>query len=151
MLNGREIGRAPVGANARYTAEFITKYEPGELTVVAYAQGKETGRMTLRTAMEVHALAAQTSCTALDADGQRLCFVSLAAVDKQGEVYTASDAQVEICLEDGLELADFGSADPYSTEPLDAAALRGAKPGQWKCTLQMAGGLAPITIMLDVV
>ena len=65
-------------------------------------------------------------------------------------------------MEDGLELADFGSADPYSTEPLDAAAhrlfhgrglaaLRGAKPGHWKCTLQMAGGLAPITIMLDVV
>lgn len=162
LLNGREIGRAPVGANARYTAEFITKYEPGELTVVAYAQGKETGRMTLRTAMEVHALAAQTSCTALDADGQRLCFVALAAVDKQGEVYTASDAQVEICLEDGLELAGFGSADPYSTEPMDAAAhrlfrgralaaLRGTQPGQWKCTLQMAGEYAPVTLTLDVV
>ena len=160
LLNGREIGRAPVGANARYTAEFITQYEPGELTVVAYEQGKETGRMTLRTAMEVHALAAQASCAELDADGQRLCFVSLAAVDEQGEVYTASDAQVEICLEDGLELAGFGSADPYSTEPLDAAshrlfhgrglaALRGAKPGHWKCTLRTVN-CKPTVISLNV-
>ena len=89
-------------------------------------------------------------------------FVALAAVDKQGEVYTASDAQVEICLEDGLELAGFGSADPYSTEPMDAAAhrlfrgralaaLRGTQPGQWKCTLQMAGEYAPVTLTLDVV
>lgn len=162
LLNGREVGRAPVGATARYTAQFVTEYEPGELTVVAYKKGVETGRMTLRTATEIHALTSQMSCTSLDADGQQLCFVAVAAVDKQGKVYTASDAEVEIHLEDGLELAGFGSADPYSTEPLDAdthrlfrgcalAALRGVKPGQWKCTLRMAEALTPVTVTLDVI
>lgn len=49
LLNGREIGSARVGRDARVT--FTAVYRPGSLTAVAYdADGVEIARTSLATA-----------------------------------------------------------------------------------------------------
>src|SRR6185436_2472103 len=41
LLNERSLGKAPVGRDHRYRAEFETTYEPGELVAVAWRDGTE--------------------------------------------------------------------------------------------------------------
>ncbi len=50
LLDGRSLGRGPAGAANRFRAEFETTYEPGVLEAVAWRDGKEVGRTSLRSA-----------------------------------------------------------------------------------------------------
>ena len=58
IQNGRSLGIQPCGKITEYYTQFYTVYEPGELVVVAYENGKEIGRTTLRSAGTAAKLAA---------------------------------------------------------------------------------------------
>lgn len=44
LVNGRSLGRQPVGEGLPFRTEFDTTYEPGELLAIAYRDCTETGR-----------------------------------------------------------------------------------------------------------
>ncbi len=58
IQNGRSLGIQPCGKITEYYTQFYTVYEPGELVAVAYENGKEIGRTTLRSAGTAAKLAA---------------------------------------------------------------------------------------------
>ena len=78
FVNGKSLGVQPCGHETGYETQFHTIYEPGELTAVAYENGQEIGRTTLRTA-------GKPVTTALMAEKyDTLVFVNIDVVDENG-------------------------------------------------------------------
>lgn len=102
LVNGRSLGVQPCGRQTRYETQFNTVYEPGELTAVAYENGKEIGRTTLRTA-------GKPETTVLTAEKyDTLAFVNIDVVDENGLLRADAQTPLSIRLEGDAKLLAFG-------------------------------------------
>ena len=88
-----------------------TVYTPGEITAVAYKDGKEAERKTLRTAGKPHHIELSAYHTEIAADGEALNFVTAAIVDKDGNLCPNAN--------DRLTFTASGSATVYATDAGD--------------------------------
>ncbi|MBB2943340.1 hypothetical protein FB565_003053 [Actinoplanes lutulentus] len=112
LVNGQSIGREPVHG---FVARFRTRYQPGEVTAVAYRDGAESGRSSLRTAGRARLrLTAET--VELRADDQDLAFVRVELADANDVVDMLDEDQIHITVEGPATLAGFGSAAPATAE-----------------------------------
>ncbi|OHV45714.1 DUF4982 domain-containing protein [Pseudofrankia sp. BMG5.36] len=161
LVNGRSVGRAPAGEKNRFIAAFDTVYEPGELTAVAYADGHETGRMSLRSATGDVRLDVTVDRARITADDRDLAFVAVSLVDAEGNLYNTADRRVVVEVAGPGVLAGFGSADPRSEEnffdtirtTFDGRALaviRPTAPGAITVTVT-ADGCPPVAARLEAV
>lgn len=112
LLNGRSLGRRPVGRDHACTAVFRVHYEPGELVAVAYRDGREVARSALRTAGEDRRLTLTRESREPTADG-RLVFVRARIEDGAGIVAPVTGVPLSATVT-GARLAGLGSADPTS-------------------------------------
>ncbi len=124
LVNGRALGRRPVGQDNRFRTEFDTRYEPGELLAIAYRDGVETGRSTLRSATGPVTLHARSDGSAVTAAGGDLAYVTLTLTDTSGTLHTAADRPVSVDVSGPGVLQGFGSADPSTEERFDAKERR---------------------------
>ncbi|MFE2884689.1 glycoside hydrolase family 2 TIM barrel-domain containing protein [Streptomyces sp. NPDC059272] len=124
LLNGRTLGRRPVGAEHRFRTEYDTEYAPGELLAVAYRDGAETARHTLRTATGPIRLRVEADRPVITATGGDLAYVDLTLTDPDGTTHTAADRPVRLEVRGSGVLLGFGSADPSTEERFDATERR---------------------------
>lgn len=110
----------------RYRLRWMNvKYEPGELKVVAYDKdGKAAMTQTLRTAGEPEMLMLTPDRGTISADGNDLCYVTVTAVDKDGNVCPLADDQLtfEVSGEGTFKCACNG--DATSLEPFTQPSMR---------------------------
>jgi len=116
LLNGRSIGKAPAGRDHRYRAEFETTYEPGELVAVAWRDGDEVGRTTLRSADGPVALDLMVDRTEIAADPSDLAYVAITVVDGGGALQNSRDRAVTVAVDGAGVLQGLGSANPVTEE-----------------------------------
>jgi beta-galactosidase len=144
-VNGRSLGRRPSGAPHRYKSEFETVYESGLLEVVAWRDGVELGRSSLRSATEPVLLCAEVDRAVIAAHPGDLAYVALTLVDADGVLQSASDRRVKVEVEGPGVLQALGSANPASDEgftgtsctTFDGRALAVVRPtGQGRITLR---------------
>lgn len=149
-----------MGEDHRFRTEFDTTYEPGELLAIAYRDGTETGRHTLRSATGPLELRAAADRPAITTQGGDLAYVTLALTDPDGTVHTAADRPVRLEVTGAGVLLGFGSADPASEERFDAAerrtyegralaVLRPTGPGKIHLTAS-APECAPVDVIVTV-
>jgi hypothetical protein len=158
LLDGISLERAKVGGSRAFRAEFEVTYQPGELTAVAYRDGVETGRTSLRTAADALSLVAESDRTNLRADGRDLAYVALTLTDGSGIVHPGRDRRVEVRVDGPAQLAGIASGHPASAEPLTGsgcttfdgralAVVRPTGPGAITVTAQ-ADGCVPVRVAL---
>jgi len=116
LLNGRSIGKAPAGRDHRYRAEVETTYEPGELVAVAWRDGDEVGRTTLRSADGPVALDLMVDRTEIAADPSDLAYVAITVVDGGGALQNSRDRAVTVAVDGAGVLQGLGSANPVTEE-----------------------------------
>ena len=149
FVNGKSQGRqkkAPYAYRLRWDA---VKYEPGEITVVAYKNGKEWAQQTVRTAGAPAALQVQADRTALASDGRDLAFVTVRIVDKDGLPAPRAMDRVRFTVEGPADLVATDNGDATSFESFqakDRAAFNGLVLGIVR-TRTGAGGT--ITVRAD--
>ncbi|MEU1515126.1 glycoside hydrolase family 2 TIM barrel-domain containing protein [Streptomyces sp. NPDC005811] len=119
--NGTSLGRRPVGPKHRFRTEFDIVHTPGELVAVAYRDGVETSRTSLRSADGPVRLTAKAEREVVGATGGDLAYVTLNLTDGQGTRHTAADRPVRVEVSGAAELIGFGSAAPSTEERFDAA------------------------------
>ena len=159
LMNGRSLGRRPSGAPERYTSRFETVYEPGLLQAVAWREGEESGRSSLRSAKGEVVLDARVDRAVIAADHRDLAYVTLELVDSAGELYTSADRRVAVEVDGPGVLQALGSADPASEEgftgstctTFDGRALSVVRPtGAGRITLRVAAdGCAAQEVVID--
>lgn len=130
MLNGKSLGRRkktegkpdPAASAAELMPYYRLQwndvpYEPGELTAVAYRDGKEIGSATVRTAGEPEKLRLTPDRNRLAADGLDLCYVLVELIDPSGVLCPHADSEVKFTVSGPAEIVGLGNGDPTSMEP----------------------------------
>lgn len=142
-VNGREAGRALVGAERPCLAVATIGYEPGTLTVIAIKDGHETGRYTLRT----HGKPAAIRLDEQTGPGSDIRLISATVVDEQGRPCDQSELKLTATVSGDGTLQGFGTGRPATTESfLDGEcttfhgrALVAVRNGDGECTLTVGG------------
>ena len=119
FLNGRSLGKKPVGEQYGFTATYELTYEPGELLAIGYEKGKETGRFLLTTAEEKVELHIEADRKELSANGEDLAFITVKLADENGLDNLAACKKITVTVEGAGKLAAFGNADPQSLGSYD--------------------------------
>lgn len=114
QLNGRSLGRRRSGAATGFLTKFSTPYEPGELTAIAYRNGAEIGRSTLRSAAAPQLTLRPESTQISGADD--LCFVWIELADHDGTVDTVAEDRVRVTVTGPASLISLASAAPSTRE-----------------------------------
>lgn len=115
-LNGRSIGRLPAGREHSFRAEFDTTYQPGELVAIAYIDGVERARTSIRSAGDARQLSVVPDRTELIADDTDLSFIAIELRDSEGVLVTGDDRVVSVNVDGAGVLQGLGSGRPDSEE-----------------------------------
>ena len=112
FLNGRSLGRQKKEPYAYRLRWNEVRYEPGELRVVAYKNGKKWAEEKVRTTGEAASLQTSADRTKIRADGQDLAFISVCIIDHQGEVVPTASNPVRFAIEGPGEILATDNGDP---------------------------------------
>ena len=92
-----------------------TRYEPGEVKVVAYnADGSVAGEKTMRTAGKPHHLVLTPNRTSMDADGEDLVYITVQVADKDGNIVPTDTRAVKFKVEGAGTFEATANGDPTS-------------------------------------
>ena len=139
-----------------------TKYEPGEVKVVAYdAVGNKTAEKFSRTAGKPHHLVLTSNRKSLVADGEDLAYITVQVADKNGNIIPTDNRTVNFSVSGAGTFEATANGDPTSLMPFQnpkmnlfsgaaTAIVRSAdKEGEIKFTAS-AKGVKPATLSLQV-
>jgi beta-galactosidase len=140
FVNGKSQGRQK---KAPYTYRFRwdqVAYEPGEVSVVTYKDGKEWARAAVKTAGDAAMLEAKADRATIAADGRDLSFITVRIADAAGITAPRANHRVRFTVDGPGELVATDNGDATSFEPFQARERRAfnglvlaivrAKPGQ---------------------
>ena len=94
-----------------------TKYEPGEVKVVAYDEaGKAVATQTVRTAGRAHHLELSADRTTISPDGKDISFVTVRVVDKDGNLVPDDDRLLNFKVTGAGSFRAAASGNPASLD-----------------------------------
>ncbi len=104
FVNGESQGKRTKDVSSRENRYRLrwddVTYEPGEIRVVAYdAEGRQMEEKTVRTAGKAVRLVVEADRAEIKADGKDLSFITVKAVDKEGNLCPMADNRVEFEVE----------------------------------------------------
>ncbi len=114
FLNNNSLGRKPAGELNDYKAEFEITYEPGELKVISYRDGKVAEETKLKSANASKELLIEADKEEIKANGQDLIYAMVKLTDEKGQINNFDVANVKVNVEGPCSLEGFGSANPSS-------------------------------------
>jgi beta-galactosidase len=117
FLNGKSLGRKKRGPLEYRLRWDDVKYEPGELKVVAYKNGKHWAEDLVHTTGPAEAIVLQPDRTTLHADGNDLAFVEAMLADKDGSQVPTADNVVTWEVSGPAEIVATDAGDATSHEP----------------------------------
>ena len=115
-LNEKLIGEAPTTREQRFRALFTVPYAPGTLKAMGVNGDREVAQSVLKTAGDPVSLRLTPDRGVLQADGQDLSFVSVEAVDAQGQAQPNAAQQIRFVISGPGAIAAVGNGDGTSTE-----------------------------------
>lgn len=114
-------------------------YQPGEITAVAYQNGIEVARKTVKTTGEPHHIKLSAYKKALVADGDDLNYITASIVDEQGNLCPHANHRLTFAVQGAAELLTTDAGDQRETETFqrpDKKALAGMLVGCIRATQQ---------------
>lgn len=116
LVNGKSLGRKPIGRENRHKVVFDFTYEPGELRAVAYADGNKIGEDVLRSAVGTSRIHAVPEKREVSLDERELIYLSIAVTGENGEVYIQNRTKIMVEPDGGVEWLGYGTDDPLPEE-----------------------------------
>ncbi len=139
FLNGKSLGRKKMGVNkttipaefswwrkpettwdSPYRLNWNVKYQPGELKVVAYKNGKVHTEKIINTAKEAAKIELVPDRKEIAADGYDLSFITVSITDENGNLCPNADNLVSFEVEGAGEIAAVGNGNAATTESFQA-------------------------------
>lgn len=112
FLNGRSLGKKKKAA-FEYRLRWDTiKYEPGELKVIAYKDGKKWADQIVRTTGNAARLILNTDRNIINADGEDLSFITAKVADSNGLAVPEANNKVTFGIEGPGEIVATDNGDP---------------------------------------
>ncbi len=139
FLNGKSLGRKKMGVDkttipaefswwkkpettwdSPYRLNWNVKYEPGELKVVAYKNGKVYAEKIISTAEKAAKIELVPDRKEIDADGSDLSFITVRITDKDGNFCPRADNLVNFEVEGAGVIAAVGNGNAATIESFQA-------------------------------
>lgn len=148
FLNNKTLGRKEKGEYQYRLRWDDVEYTPGELHVVAYKDGKEWARDTVKTTGEPHELRLTADRTDIKADGYDLSFVTAEVVDSEGNVVPDASNKIRFSGEgvaaeieatdngDQYDFVEFHSKERRAFGGLALAIVRSKATAEGKVTIK---------------
>lgn len=117
FLNGRSLGRrkkAPFQYRLRWDD---VRYEPGELKVLTYRNGRPWADASVKTSGPAAKLIASADRTSLAADGKDLSFITLTVADDHGQQVPRSKNPIKFEVDGPAEIVATDNGDATSHIP----------------------------------
>ena len=121
FLNGRSLGiREKCDSTLQHRFRLMwndVRYEPGELTVVAYdSEGNKAMQKSVRTASEPWAIELIPARESITADGKDLLYVTVRIVDRDGNLCPLDSRKVHFDVSGAGEFRAVANGDPTCLE-----------------------------------
>jgi beta-galactosidase len=116
-LDDKLIGEKATTRAEKFKANFSVPYAPGVLKAAAVQGGRTIAESALRTAVDPVQIRLTADQKSLRADGQGLAFITVEAVDAQGQPHPNADHAVTFSLKGPGRIVSVGNADLTSEEP----------------------------------
>lgn len=116
FLNGKSLGLKKKGQYEYRLRWDEVIYQPGELKVVAYKNGKKWATDVIQTTGPAAKLTLKADRKTIRADGQDLSFVTVAVTDKEGHLVPHSMNHIKFSLEGPGEIVATDNGDATSFE-----------------------------------
>lgn len=140
-----------------------TRYEPGELKVVAYDKdGNRAAEKIVKTAGKPHHLVVTSNTDRLAANGDDLAYLTVQVADKDGNIVPVDSRRVKFNVTGAGSFEATANGDPTCILPFQNAEMdlfsgaataivrSGSQPGEIKFTVS-AKGVKPATYTIKVV
>jgi beta-galactosidase len=114
FLNGRSLGGKSMKPFEYRLRWDDVRYEPGELRMVAYKEGRVWAADTIRTTGPAVALSLSVDRATIKADGRDLAYVTVTAIDSRGDRVPTADILVRLSVSGAGALAATANGDPTS-------------------------------------
>ena len=111
-MNGKSLGRKKRGEFEYRLRWDDVKYEPGELKVVAYKNGKKWAEDVMKTTGSPAQISMQADRAEIKADGQDLSFITVKITDKNGLMVPRSKNPIRFEIEGAGEIVATDNGDP---------------------------------------
>ncbi|MDX1942918.1 MAG: glycoside hydrolase family 2 TIM barrel-domain containing protein [Saprospiraceae bacterium] len=95
-------------------------YEPDELKVITYKEGKKLGEKVMKTAGKPAQIKLTADRKTIKAGGMDLSYVLVEAFDNQGNPAPLANDKINITLEGAGSIAGVGNGNPQAFEPFQA-------------------------------
>lgn len=151
FLNGKSVGRKPVGSNTEYVATFDVPYAPGRLTAIGYRDGREAARWELRTAGAPATAKLSVERRRLAANGTDIAYVTIELVDTDGTpIYAqADDRRVTVRVTGAALLAGIGNGNPRDAASFQSG-TRASFHGRAVAAIRAGTQAGPVTVEVMV-
>jgi len=116
FLNGNSLGRKKKGQYEYRLRWDDVKYEPGELKVIAYKNGKKWAKSTTKTTADASKLIAFSDRKTILADGKELAFITVKIADTNGLMVPRSNNKIEFSIEGPGEIVATDNGDTANME-----------------------------------
>ncbi len=120
FLNGKSQGRKKMGEYEYRLHWDDVIYEPGELKVVAYKDGKEWAQEVVRTTGPAEKVMLQPDRAKIRADGKDLSYVTVTIADKDGVLVPRTNNPVKFEISGPGKILAVDNGDATSFEPFQA-------------------------------
>jgi beta-galactosidase len=117
FLNGKSLGRKKRGDYDYRLRWDDVVYQPGELKVVAYKNGREWATDTVKTAEAPAKLVLSADRSSIRADGTDLSFITVRVVDAAGNTAPRANEAIQFTIDGPGEIVATDNGDPTSFEP----------------------------------
>jgi beta-galactosidase len=145
FLNGKSLGRKKKGQYEYRLRWDDVVYQPGELKLVAYKDGKKWAQDVMKTAGAATKLKLEPDRDVVRADGKDLCFVTVTVADKGGQLVPRAKQHVTFELSGPGEIVATDNGDATSFEPFQAHE-RNAFNGLCLVVIRTTGQSGPMTL-----
>jgi len=112
FLNGKSLGRKTKGQYEYRLRRDDVTYEPGELKVVAYKDGKQWATDTVKTTGDAAKLLLEPDRATIASDGYDLSFVTLTVADNDGLLISPSKHPITFEISGPGEIVATDNGDP---------------------------------------
>jgi beta-galactosidase len=117
FLNGKSLGRKKKSQYEYRLRWDEVKYEPGELKVLVYKNGKKWAEDLVETTGEPTRLEAKADRKTIKSDGKDLAFVTVQVADNNKRIVPRSDNLIEFSIEGPGEIVATDNGDPTNMVP----------------------------------
>jgi beta-galactosidase len=149
FLNGKSLGRQKKAAYEYRLRWNEVVYEPGELKVVAYKNGKEWAQEAIKTTGAAAQILLQADRSKIQADGLDLSFVTVTIADQDGRLVPRSKNLVKFAISGPGEIVAVDNGDATSFESFQAHQRKAYNGLALVIVRAKPGATGPITLQAE--